>query len=92
MAEYTTTQARIRLRDLRTRLEFIGGMKAVGAWDEGPLRRAVNELTLKIAKKPNELVGSAKLYRCIDDIETARSALADIVKELRGATEWKPGD
>lgn len=91
IAESTATQSRHRLEQIRTRLEFVAGMKNVDAWEEGPLRMAMNELTMKMAKRPAELHRSSKLSRCIDDIETAREALELIANDLRAMSGWEPG-
>ena len=67
-----------------------------------PVVRAVVEVQAKIVERPSELWRSSKLYRAIDDIESAalhmpqhRSnaiELADLSQELRGLTGWTAAD
>lgn len=67
-----------------------------------PVARAAVEVMNKLVTSPDDLWRSAKLYRAIDDIESAalhmpqhRSnaiELADLSQELRGLTGWTAAD
>ncbi|MBU1357446.1 MAG: hypothetical protein KKC79_21205 [Gammaproteobacteria bacterium] len=69
-----------RLAALRLKLDFIR-MDPLG-----PIQMAAQELLQKEKKDPEDLLASAKLYRAIDDLETARDGLAQVAAELRQMT------
>jgi hypothetical protein len=43
------------------------------------------ELVNKKFKRPEELTGSAKLYRVVDDVECARNCLSQVAIDVRNA-------
>lgn len=67
-----------------------------------PVTRAAFEVQAKMVQRPTELWRSAKLFRAIDDIESAAlhmpqhrknaAELADISQELRRITGWTAAD
>lgn len=74
--------AGVRLAAMLKRLDFVRLDAA------GPLAMAVEELQRKAIKKPEALRASSKLFRALDDIETARQALEEISSELRSMSGW----
>lgn len=88
------------LTKLRERLIAIKAEKAVILLD--PIAYSILEVDLKMMWKPQDLSGSSKLFRVIDNIENFALKMPEyhahqwelgrIVNELREITGWTPTD